>query len=121
LWWEDRVDVLVATDMMERGVDIASVEMVVNFDMPVSRESYLHRIGRTGRCGNFGQAVSFVSSDDWQCDLTGVLELMVESGNEPPPWFVELAQQSAQQWAPVRNQRGRRCVGYQRVGWGYKS
>lgn len=58
-----KANVLVATDVLARGIDIPSVEYVVNYDLPDMAEDYIHRIGRTGRAGNIGFAVSFVSSN----------------------------------------------------------
>jgi ATP-dependent RNA helicase DeaD len=55
-----RVPILVATDVAARGLDISSVTHVVNFDVPVSPDVYVHRIGRTGRVGRSGRAVTFV-------------------------------------------------------------
>jgi len=57
--------VLVATDIAARGLDIKHVSHVVNFDLPKHPEDYIHRIGRTGRAGNDGQAISIVSKKDW--------------------------------------------------------
>jgi len=54
-----RARVLVATSVAARGLDISGVEHVINYDMPSNIEDYVHRIGRTGRCGNIGQASSF--------------------------------------------------------------
>lgn len=56
-----RANVLVATDVLARGIDIPEVGYVVNYDLPDMAEDYIHRIGRTGRAGNIGFAVSFVS------------------------------------------------------------
>lgn len=56
-----RVDVLVATDVAARGLDISGVTHVYNFDIPQDPESYVHRIGRTGRAGRTGEAISFVT------------------------------------------------------------
>ncbi len=56
------IQVLVATDLAARGIDIAALPAVVNFDLPRSTDDYLHRIGRTGRAGASGVAVSFVSA-----------------------------------------------------------
>lgn len=56
--------VLVATDIAARGLDISQLPCVVNFDLPNVPEDYVHRIGRTGRAGSRGQAVSFVSADE---------------------------------------------------------
>ncbi|MEY4295801.1 MAG: hypothetical protein RLY82_1489 [Pseudomonadota bacterium] len=64
-----RLTVVVATDVAARGLDIAQLPVVVNFDLPRSAVDYTHRIGRTGRAGEHGLAVSFVSSDmqaHWQ-------------------------------------------------------
>jgi ATP-dependent RNA helicase DeaD len=55
-----RVPILVATDVAARGLDISSVTHVVNFDVPVSPDVYVHRIGRTGRVGRSGRAITFV-------------------------------------------------------------
>lgn len=59
-----RVTVLVATDIVARGIDIDDITMVVNYDVPVDPEDYVHRIGRTARAGASGEAVTFVSPRD---------------------------------------------------------
>ena len=59
-----RVRVLVATDIAARGLDIAQLPLVVNFDLPLVAEDYVHRVGRTGRAGHSGRAVSLVSPSD---------------------------------------------------------
>ena len=56
--------VLVATDIAARGIDIDDLALVVNFDLPNIPESYVHRIGRTGRAGAFGKAISFCDFDE---------------------------------------------------------
>ncbi len=56
-------DILVATDVLARGIDVDGVEYVVNYDLPTQAEDYIHRIGRTGRAGHTGFSVSFVSPD----------------------------------------------------------
>jgi ATP-dependent RNA helicase RhlE len=60
---EGGFDVLVTTDLAARGIDIADLDVVVNFDLPRSADDYVHRIGRTGRAGASGVAVSFTSAD----------------------------------------------------------
>ena len=55
---------LVATDVAARGIDIDGLSLVVNYDVPVEKDSYVHRIGRTGRAGNPGRAITLVTSDD---------------------------------------------------------
>src|SRR5262249_58945709 len=61
-----RVNVLVATDIAARGLDIAHLPLVVNYDLPLVAEDYIHRIGRTGRAGRSGRAVSLVSAAESQ-------------------------------------------------------
>ena len=61
----DQIDILVATDVAARGLDISGVSHVYNFDIPQDTESYTHRIGRTGRAGKEGIAVTFVNQLKW--------------------------------------------------------
>ena len=59
-----KVDVLVATDVVSRGIDVTDVPLVINFDVPHAPEDYVHRIGRTARAENSGEAMTLVSEDD---------------------------------------------------------
>lgn len=61
---ENDMNILVATDVAARGLDIKGVDMVVNYELPMDSESYVHRIGRTGRAGTTGQAFSLVGDKD---------------------------------------------------------
>ncbi|MEE1673859.1 DEAD/DEAH box helicase [Agarivorans aestuarii] len=72
--------VLFTTDLASRGLDIVQVSHVINFDMPKHVEEYVHRIGRTGRAGNLGQAYSLVGPKDWYSfkSLEALLEQKVE-------------------------------------------
>jgi translation initiation factor 4A len=58
--------VLITTDLLARGIDVQHVSIVINFDLPANRESYLHRIGRSGRYGRKGVAINFVTAKDVQ-------------------------------------------------------
>ena len=60
---QEQVQVLVATDVASRGIDIAELPVVVNYDLPRSTSDYIHRIGRTGRAGQSGMAISFIGAD----------------------------------------------------------
>ena len=68
-------DVLVATDVLARGIDIAEVSYVVNLDVPSDAEDYIHRIGRTGRAGQFGWALTFAAEAEY-FDLRDIEALM---------------------------------------------
>jgi ATP-dependent RNA helicase DeaD len=61
---EGRIDILIATDVAARGIDVPDVNLVVNFDVPQDPEYYIHRIGRTGRAGKSGRSFTFVSGKD---------------------------------------------------------
>lgn len=72
---DGKIRVLVATDIVARGIDIEDVTHVVNYDFPVNPEDYVHRIGRTGRAEAQGKAISFVPKHD--LNLLGILELFI--------------------------------------------
>ncbi len=59
-----KLSILVATDVAARGIDVADITLVVNYDIPNKAETYVHRIGRTGRAGAEGEAVSLVCVDE---------------------------------------------------------
>lgn len=56
--------VLISTDLLARGIDIQQVSLVINYDLPLSKETYIHRIGRSGRFGRKGVAINFVIPTD---------------------------------------------------------
>lgn len=58
------IQILVATDVAARGIHIDDLELVINYDVPMDKDNYIHRVGRTGRAGQEGQAVTLVTSDD---------------------------------------------------------
>ncbi|HEX8270315.1 MAG TPA: DEAD/DEAH box helicase [Flavobacterium sp.] len=83
------VGVLVATDIAARGIDIDQLPFVINFDLPNIPETYVHRIGRTGRAGNGGIAISFCSKDEapyWK-DIQKLIKVDVQTITDHPyPW-----------------------------------
>ncbi len=91
-----KVDILVATDVAARGIDVDNVTHVVNFQVPEDEKTYLHRTGRTGRAGNKGTAVTFVDWDDvphWAL-INKALELgipePIETYSSSPHLFTDL-------------------------------
>jgi len=83
------VGVLVATDIAARGIDIDQLPFVINFDLPNIPETYVHRIGRTGRAGNGGIAISFCSKDehDYWKDIQKLIKVNVQTiSDHPYPW-----------------------------------
>lgn len=80
------VKVLVATDIAARGIDIDQLPFVINFDLPNIPETYVHRIGRTGRAGNEGVAISFCSKDEHQYwkDIQRLIKVDVKTVSDHP-------------------------------------
>ena len=70
-----RFRVLVATDIASRGIDVAGIELVINFDLPDDVQNYVHRIGRTGRAGHKGHAISFATPDQ-RGEIRGIEQLI---------------------------------------------
>lgn len=99
------VGVLVATDIAARGIDIDQLPYVINFDLPNIPETYVHRIGRTGRAGNGGIAISFCGRDEetyWK-DIKKLIKVDVtEIKDHPYPW------QAATQEAPAPEKHSNR-------------
>jgi len=97
------VGVLVATDIAARGIDIDQLPYVINFDLPNIPETYVHRIGRTGRAGNGGIAISFCGKDEapyWK-DIQKLIKVNVtEIKDHPYPWA---AGEAAEPEAPAKN------------------
>jgi len=90
------VDVLIATDVVGRGIDIQGVRHVINYDMPASIDKYTHRIGRTGRAGLTGIATSFLTNEDTEI-MYDLKEMLRTSGTTIP---AELARHDAAQQKP---------------------
>jgi len=108
------IRVLVATDIAARGLDIDQLPHVVNYELPNVPEDYVHRIGRTGRAGNTGEAMSLVSSDEDK--LLRAIERLIKKdiskvsieGFEVDPEDIKVAQQEAQAQKQRRSSSQRR-------------
>jgi ATP-dependent RNA helicase RhlE len=99
------VGVLVATDIAARGIDIDQLPVVINFDLPNIPETYVHRIGRTGRAGNGGIAISFCSKDEhgyWK-DIQKLIKVDVETVTEHPYKWHEGSPDNAAPSTPPKN------------------
>ncbi|KAF6265401.1 pre-mRNA-splicing ATP-dependent RNA helicase [Scenedesmus sp. NREL 46B-D3] len=105
---EDTFNVLIATDVAGRGIDVPDVALVINYDMPNNIEAYTHRIGRTGRAGRKGTAITFLTGGDSEVfyDLKRLLE---ESKAVVPP---ELARSEAAKQKPGSVSQKRDSIQY---------
>lgn len=83
-------DVLVATDVAAKGLDFPDIQHVINFDMPKEIENYVHRIGRTGRCGKTGVATTFINKSVEESVLLDLKHLLVEAKQRVPPVLLAL-------------------------------
>lgn len=102
---EGRIKLLVATDVAARGLDIKGVTLVVNFDAPSNTEDYVHRIGRTGRAGQKGFAVTLIVERDAHA-LRGIVEVMKRTNQEVSPEIEQMARNAPPPPPPIR--RGKR-------------
>jgi len=78
---------MVATDVAARGLDIPRIDLVVNFDLPQNVDDYVHRIGRTGRAGNVGAALSFFNDDTNNMIGADLVKLLSQNGQEVPDFL----------------------------------
>ncbi|PZP85176.1 MAG: ATP-dependent RNA helicase [Azospirillum brasilense] len=111
---EKKHRILVATDIASRGLDIPHIEHVINFDLPQAPEDYIHRIGRTGRAGAEGSAVSFITPED-HLKWNAIQKLMDPSYKPAPGTPAEEAAKSANK---NRKRGGRNRRGGSRSGGG---
>ncbi|XP_019635855.1 PREDICTED: probable ATP-dependent RNA helicase DDX4 [Branchiostoma belcheri] len=89
---QGRAPVLVATSVAARGLDIPKVMVVINYDLPSSIDEYVHRIGRTGRVGNTGKAISFYDSDKDASLARSLVKVLADAQQEVPEWLEEAAE-----------------------------
>ncbi len=83
------IQYLIATDVMSRGIDVSDISHVINFDLPLDIESYVHRIGRTGRIGKDGIAISFVTPEQGGLltDIEVMINKLIEPDEVPGEWY----------------------------------
>lgn len=83
-------DVLVATDVASKGLDFPGVQHIINYDMPDDIENYVHRIGRTGRCGRTGIATTFINKTCDESILLDLKHLLIEAKQQVPEFLATL-------------------------------
>ena len=98
---------MICTDLMSRGIDFKTVNSVINFDFPTSLVSYIHRVGRTGRAGREGTATTYFTDDDTPFVKT-IANLMQKSGQEVPPWMLNLKGADNKEWKKIATKPVRR-------------
>ncbi|KAG7888368.1 hypothetical protein KL936_003580 [Ogataea polymorpha] len=84
------IDILVATSVASRGLDVKDLNLVVNYDSPNHMEDYVHRVGRTGRAGRSGTAITFVTRHQ-ERSASDIVRLLELSGTQPPAELVQIA------------------------------
>ncbi len=103
-----KIDILVATDVAARGLDVERISHVVNYDVPYDTESYVHRIGRTGRAGRSGEAILFIAPRER--NLLRVIERATRQTIEPMSAADGRRRQQAAVWRSSRRASARRSL-----------
>jgi len=105
---DGRLWCLICSDMMARGMDFEGVRLVVNYDLPTSVQSYIHRVGRTGRAGAQGRAVTFFTKADRE-GVTSMVHVMSASGADLPAWMRALPSISKEKRKELKRKPVRRA------------
>ena len=90
-----RAPILLATSVAARGLDIPDVKHVVNYDLPKEIDEYVHRIGRTGRCGNLGKATSFYDASKDSSLARGLVTVLSGAEQEVPDWLEAMSKDNS--------------------------
>ncbi len=87
------IPILIATDVIGRGIDFPNVSFIFNYDMPKNIDDYIHRIGRTGRCGNIGKSISFINDNNRPIAID-LYKLLKKQGIECPDFIEKMYNES---------------------------
>lgn len=100
---------LVATDVAARGIHIDDLSLVINYDIPIEKDGYVHRIGRTGRAGNGGRAISLVTGDDIMSlyEIEEHIGALIDEAEFPPEAFFNENRASIEKWIQANSQQNK--------------
>lgn len=103
---------LVATDVAARGLHIEDLALVINYDIPLEKDGYVHRIGRTGRAGKGGKAISLVTSDDIMSlyEIEEHIGALIEEAFFPPETDMENEKTAAEAWLQSNTQKRKKLM-----------
>ena len=85
-FYNNKFNILIATDIIGRGLDFPNVDLIINYDIPINKEDYIHRIGRSGRMGNKGMSISFID-DLNNLVLKDIILLLNKNNINIPNWM----------------------------------
>jgi len=104
---EGKFSLLVATDVAGRGIHIDDLSLVINYDVPNELDNYVHRIGRTGRAGNGGRAVTLVTSDDIMTlyEIEEHIGCLIEEAEIPPEQYFTENRESIDKWVKAHGRK----------------
>jgi len=100
---------LVATDVAARGIHVDALSLVINYDVPIEKDSYVHRIGRTGRAGNVGRAITLVTSEDIMSlyEIEEHIGAMIAEAELPTEAVFNEHKAEAEKWIQANSQKGK--------------
>lgn len=101
--------ILVATDVAARGIHIDDLSLVINYDIPIEKDGYVHRIGRTGRAGNGGRAISLVTGDDIMSlyEIEEHIGALIAEAELPPQAFFNENKASIEKWKQANSPKSK--------------
>jgi ATP-dependent RNA helicase DeaD len=104
---------LVATDVAARGIHIDDLSLVINYDVPIEKDSYVHRIGRTGRAGNVGRAISLVTGEDIMTlyEIEEHIGVLIEEAELPSEAAINECRASADKWIQANSPKRQQSPG----------